>query len=199
MNKLVESFLKIARIIVVICLFILAAFQIVSLFNGLGNLQFWGSVYSILVTALLLLLYLVPAILLAVKKDKEGLITLSFLLGYLVISNATAIMGGIEVIGSDASALIIIRNIFLFVLGVLFAIAIICLLFDKGFGTKLMKVGNLLLVVSLFVMLIAIIFDLVCTIAYDTITFKAFFQRLAMELITPLIIVFGLMLVGKEK
>ena len=199
MNKLVESFLKIARLVVVICLFILAAFQIVSLFNNLGNVQFWGSVYIILVTVLLLLLYLVPAILLTVKKDKEGLITLSFLLGYLVISNATDIMGGIAVIGSGADALIVIRNIILFVLGVLFAVAIICLLFDKGFGTKLMKTGNLLLVISLFVMFIAIIFDLVCTIVYDTMTFKAFFQRLAMELITPLIIVFGLMLVGKEK
>lgn len=198
MNKLVESFLKIARLVVVICLFILAAFQIVSLFNSLGNLQFWGSVYAILVTVLLLLLYLVPAILLTVKKDKEGLITLSFLLGYLVISTATDIMGGIAVIG-NADALVVIRNIFLFVLGVLFAVAIICLLFDKGFGTKLMKVGNLLLVVSLIVMFVAIIFDLVCTIVYDSITFKAFFQRLALELITPLIIVFGLMLVGKEK
>ena len=198
MDKLVESFRKAARLVVVICLFILAAFQIVALFNDLGQAVFMMNVYVVLRTVLLLLLYLVPAILLAVKKDKEGLITLSFLLGYLVLSTALNFLSTANFISSNFEALVVIRAIFWFILGVLFAVAIIFLLIDKGFGTKLMKLGNVLLVVSLIVMFVAIIIDLICTIVSENQSFGAFFNRLALELISPLIIVFGLILVGDK-
>ncbi len=53
MDKLVQAFRKIARLIVVICLFVLAAFEIVALFDAFGG-PFMTSVYAILRTFLLL-------------------------------------------------------------------------------------------------------------------------------------------------
>lgn len=197
MDKLVQSFRKIARLVVVICLFVLAAFEIVALFNAFGG-SFMNSVYEILRTFLLLLLYLVPAILLAVKKDKEGFMTLLFLLGYLVLASAIGFLGFAEGINSANPALLVIKCIILFILGVLFAITICCFLLDKGFGLKTMKFGNLLLVVSLFVMLVGIIIDLIYTIV-EGISFGDFLRGLALELIKPCIIVFGFLLVGNEK
>ena len=198
MQKLAESFKKIARLVVVICLFILAAFEIVALFNAIGNGPFMNSVYQILRTVLLLLLYLVPAILLVVKKDKEGLVVLSFLLGYLVLSSAIGFMGYAGGINSNNDALYVIECIFGFVIGVLFALVICFFLFDKGFGTKLMKLGNLLLVVNLFIMLVLVIFHLIVVLVNGD-SFGAYVRGLGFELITPLIIVFGLLLAGNEK
>lgn len=198
MQKLVDSFRKIARLIVVICLFVLAAFEIVALFNAIGNGPFMGSVYQILKTILLLLLYLVPAILLVVKKDKEGLIVLSFLLGYLVLASAIGFMGYATGINSNNDALDVIKCIIGFVLGVLFALAICFFLFDKGFGTNLMKFGNVLLVVALLVMLLLVVFNFIVDLVNGD-SVGAFFRGLGFEMITPLIIVFGLLLVGNEK
>ena len=156
-----------------------------------------ASIYNVLKTTLLVVLYLVPAILLMVKKDKEGLVTLAFLLGYLVLSNAIGFMGYAAMINSSTEALLVINYIILFILGVLFAITIIFLLIDKGFGTKLMKLGNFLLVASLFVIILAVVFDVICRISYDM-GFGDFLENLLLELITPLVVVFGLILVGNE-
>ena len=197
MEKLVKGFLKVARLIVVICLFILAAFEIVALVNALGG-PFMKSVYQVLRTLLLVLLYLVPAILIVTKKDKQGFVVLAFLLGYLVLSTAIGFLGYAEEINSNNSVLYIIECIFGFILGVLFAISLCFFLFDKGFGTKLMKFGNLLLVLSLFVMLVLIIMHLVVVLV-DGLDFGAFLKSLGFELITPCIIVFGLLLIGNEK
>ena len=75
MSKTIESFKKVARIIVVICLFVLAAFQIINLINIIGS-TFFADLVLVLRTVLMMLVYLVPAILRAVKKDKEGLQTM---------------------------------------------------------------------------------------------------------------------------
>ena len=136
MEKLVNSFCKIARLVVVICLFVLAAFEIVALFNAIGNGPFMTSVYRILRTILLLLLYLVPAILLVTKKDKGGFVVLAFLLGYLVLAGALGFMAYAEGINGNLPALEVVMNIFGFVLGVLFAISICFFLIDKGFSTS---------------------------------------------------------------
>ncbi|MBO4667229.1 MAG: hypothetical protein J5666_03780 [Bacilli bacterium] len=198
MEKLVNSFCKIARLVVVICLFVLAAFEIVALFNAIGNGPFMTSVYQILRTVLLLLLYLVPAILLITKNDKGGFVVLAFLLGYLVLAGALGFLAYAEGINGNLPALAVVRNIIGFVLGVLFAITICFFLIDKGFGTKLMKLGNFLLVVSLIVMLILIIIHMIYVLV-EGLNFGDFVRSLAFELLTPLIIVFGLLLVGNEK
>ena len=91
MESLVKNFKKAARIVVVICLFVLAAFEIVALVSEIGG-GFFPSFVRILKTFLMLLMYLVPAILLAVKKDKEGFVVLSFLLGYLVIAKTLSFL-----------------------------------------------------------------------------------------------------------
>ena len=127
MEKLANGMKKVARLIVVICLFVLAAFEIVDLINGLGG-PFTTSVYRLLRTVLLVLLYLVPAILLTVKKDKEGFVTLSFLLGYLVLGGAINFLGNVALINSDNQALVVIKAILMFTIGLLFLLLLFFLL-----------------------------------------------------------------------
>ena len=196
MDKLVKGFLKISRLIVVICLFILAAFQIVALLDSFGG-PFMNSVYHVLRTILLLLLYLVPAILVATKKDKQGFIVLAFLLGYLVLTGAINFLEYARGINGDNKALYVVECVFGFILGILLTISICCFLFDKGFGTKLMKFGNLILVLCMLVTIVFVVIDLIFVLV-EGMEFSIFLKSLGMELIVPCIIVFGLLLVGNE-
>ena len=196
MEKLANGMKKVARLIVVICLFILAAFEIVDLINSLGG-PFTTSIYWLLRAILLVLLYLVPAILLTVKKDKEGFVTFSFLLGYLVLGGAINFLGNVALINTDNPALVVIKAILMFIIGILFAIAIICLLLTKGFGLKTMKFGTLLLALSLILVFALVIVELISTIKYDS-GFGGFVRSLLIDLIVPLVTVFGLVLIGNE-
>ena len=193
MENLVKNFKKAARIVVVICLFVLAAFEIVALISALGG-GFFVSVAQVLKTFLMLLMYLVPAILLAVKKDKEGFVVLSFLLGYLVIAKTLSFLSYGGLINKNLEALDIIRLIIFLVLGVLLALALICVYLNLGFKLNSMKLGNLLLVISLLIVFVCLIFNVVYMIVKDA-SFKDILNSMLDILITPLIVVFGLMLV----
>ncbi|MBO7078544.1 MAG: hypothetical protein J6W64_01880 [Bacilli bacterium] len=193
MENLVKNFKKVARIVVVICLFVLAAFEIVALVSEIGG-GFFPSFVRILKTFLMLLMYLVPAILLAVKKDKEGFVVLSFLLGYLVIAKTLSFLSYGGLINKNLEALDIIRLIIFLVLGVLLALALICVYLNLGFKLNSMKLGNLLLVISLLIVFVCLIFNVVYMIVKDA-SFKDILNSMLDVLITPLIVVFGLMLV----
>ena len=193
MENLVKNFKKVARIVVVICLFVLAAFEIVALVSEIGG-GFFPSFVRILKTFLMLLMYLVPAILLAVKKDKEGFVVLSFLLGYLVIAKTLSFLSYGGLINKNLEALDIIRLIIFLVLGVLLALALICVYLNLGFKLNSMKLGNLLLVISLLIVFVCLIFNVVYMIVKDA-SFKDVLNSMLDILITPLIVVFGLMLV----
>ena len=195
MEKTVNSFKKVARFVVVICLFILAAFQIVALISTLGG-SFFVSLTNVLKTALMLLMYLVPAILLAVKKDKEGFVVLSFLLGYLVIAKALSFLSYGALINKNLEALDIIRLIIFLVLGVLLALSLICFYLSIGFKIKAMKLGNILLVVSLLIVVICLIFNIIYLIIQEA-SFKDILNSTLDVLITPLIVAFGLLLIGE--
>ena len=193
MENLVKNFKKVARIVVVICLFVLAAFEIVALVSEIGG-GFFPSFVRVLKTFLMLLMYLVPAILLAVKKDKEGFVVLSFLLGYLVIAKTLSFLSYGGLINKNLEALDIIRLIIFLVLGVLLALALICVYLNLGFKLNSMKLGNLLLVISLLIVFVCLIFNVVYMIVKDA-SFKDILNSMLDILITPLIVVFGLMLV----
>ena len=193
MENLVKNFKKVARIVVVICLFVLAAFEIVALVSEIGG-GFFPSFVRILKTFLMLLMYLVPAILLAVKKDKEGFVVLSFLLGYLAIAKTLSFLSYGGLINKNLEALDIIRLIIFLVLGVLLALALICVYLNLGFKLNSMKLGNLLLVISLLIVFVCLIFNVVYMIVKDA-SFKDILNTMLDILITPLIVVFGLMLV----
>ena len=197
MDNLVNGFKKIARLIVVICLFVLAALEIIALINEIGG-DFFPSFYNILKTFLLLLMYLVPAILLAVKKDKEGFVVLSFLLGYLVIGNTLGFLAQAALIRDGLEAFPLIRLIVLFVLGVLLAIVLICFYLSKGFKLNTMKLGNVLLVFTFMFILVCTIINIIYFIV-EGIEFKVMFMNTLNNLISPLIVVFGLLLVGDSK
>ena len=100
-------------------------------------------------------------------------------------------------INTDNPALVVIKAILMFIIGILFAIAIICLLLTKGFGLKTMKFGTLLLALSLILVFALVIVELISTIKYDS-GFGGFVRSLLLDLIVPLVTVFGLVLIGNE-
>ena len=198
MSKTIESFKKVARIIVVICLFVLAAFQIINLINIIGS-TFFADLVLVLRAVLMMLVYLVPAILLAVKKDKEGFVVLSFLLGYLLLSKTISFISmaaGLDI--KNLEALDIIRMVIFFILGIFLALVLVCFLLDKGFKLHAMKLGNILLVISMIIILICAIVEVIVYIVND-ISFAVALQDVGTSLLEPLVAIFGLILVSDKQ
>ena len=198
MSKTIESFKKVARIIVVICLFVLAAFQIINLINIIGS-TFFADLVLVLRAVLMMLVYLVPAILLAVKKDKEGFVVLSFLLGYLLLARTISFISmaaGLDI--KNLEALAIIRMVIFFILGIFFALVLVCFLLDKGFKLHAMKLGNILLVISMIIILICAVVEVIVYIVND-ISFAVALQDVGTSLLEPLVAIFGLILVSDKQ
>ena len=198
MSKTIESFKKIARIIVVICLFVLAAFQIINLINIIGS-TFFADLVLVLRAILMSLVFLVPAILLAVKKDKEGMVVLSFLLGYLLLSKTISfisIAAGLDI--KNLEALDIIRMVIFFILGIFLALVLVCFLLDKGFKLHAMKLGNILLVISMIIILICAVVEVIVYIVND-VSFAVALQDVGTSLLEPLVAIFGLILVSDKQ
>ena len=198
MSKTIESFKKIARIIVVICLFVLAAFQIINLINIIGS-TFFADLVLVLRAILMSLVFLVPAILLAVKKDKEGMVVLSFLLGYLLLSKTISfisIAAGLDI--KNLEALEIIRMVIFFILGIFLALVLVCFLLDKGFKLHAMKLGNILLVISMIIILICAVVEVIVYIVND-VSFAVALQDVGTSLLEPLVAIFGLILVSDKQ
>ena len=198
MSKTIESFKKVARIIVVICLFVLAAFQIINLINIIGS-TFFTDLVLVLRTVLMMLVYLVPAILLAVKKDKEGFVVLSFLLGYLLLARTISFISmaaGLDI--KNLEALDIIRMVIFFILGIFLALVLVCFLLDKGFKLHAMKLGNILLVISMIIILICAVVEVIVYIVND-VSFAVALQDVGTSLLEPLVAIFGLILVSDKQ
>ena len=198
MSKTIESFKKGARIIVVICLFVLAAFQIINLINIIGS-TFFADLVLVLRAILMSLVFLVPAVLLAVKKDKEGFVVLSFLLGYLLLSKTISFISmaaGLDI--KNLEALEIIRMVIFFILGIFLALVLVCFLLDKGFKLHAMKLGNILLVISMIIILICAVVEVIVYIVND-VSFAAALQDVGTSLLEPLVAIFGLILVSDKQ
>ncbi len=198
MSKTIESFKKVARIIVVICLFVLAAFQIINLINIIGS-TFFADLVLVLRAILMSLVFLVPAILLAVKKDKEGFVVLSFLLGYLLLAKTISFISmatGLDI--KNLEALDIIRMVIFFILGIFLALVLVCFLLDKGFKLHAMKLGNILLVISMIIILICAVVEVIVYIVND-VSFAVALQDVGTSLLEPLVAIFGLILVSDKQ
>ena len=194
MEKLISVFKKIARLLTVILLLVLAALQLVALIDDLSNGgPFMGVLSSITINLLLVLLYATPAILLLLKKDNEARVALSFILGYLFIRTVIDLIGFGVLINQNAEALVVIYSIVSFILGLAYGFVLICFLLEKIFKIKLMKLGFLVLVASLVLIFILIILEIVLAIDAGW-TFTMYLQNFSANIIIPLVMLFGLML-----
>lgn len=198
MDKLVSVFKKVARLLTIILLLVLAALELVALINALrAGGSFMGIVASLTIHLLLTLLYGAPAILLLVKKDREALITLSFLIGYLFISAVVTLLNRGQLIAQNVPALTIIYAIVNFMLGLAYAFVLICFLLQKVFGLKLMKIGFIVLVFSLVLIFIIFILEIVMAIQ-NNMTFAGYISEFTSVIVIPLVMVFGLMVLDED-
>ena len=198
MDKLVSVFRKIARLLTIILLLVLAALELVALINALSaGDSFMGVIASITTHLLLTLLYGAPAILLLVKKEKEALITLSFLIGYLFLSAVVGLISYGQLIDKNTPALTVIYAIVSFSLGLAYAFVLICFLLEKVFGLKLMKLGFIVLIFSLALIFILFILEIIMAFDRDW-TFAMYLREFASVIIIPLVMVFGLMLLDDD-
>lgn len=194
MDKLIDIFKKIARLLVIILLLVLAGIQLIALIDDLSNGgPFMGILSSITINLLLVLLYATPAVLLLLKKDSEAKIALSFLLGYLFITAVIDLIGFGVLINQNAPALTVIYSVVSFILGLAYGFVLICFLLEKLFKIKLMKLGFLVLVASLVLIFILIILEIVLAIDQGW-TFTMYLQNFSANIIIPLVMLFGLML-----
>ena len=194
MDKLIDIFKKIARLLVIILLLVLAGIQLIALIDDLSNGgPFMGILSSITIKLLLVLLYATPAVLLLLKKDSEAKIALSFLLGYLFITAVIDLIGFGVLINQNAPALTVIYSVVSFILGLAYGFVLICFLLEKLFKIKLMKLGFLVLVASLVLIFILIILEIVLAIDQGW-TFTMYLQNFSANIIIPLVMLFGLML-----
>ncbi len=199
MDKLVSTFKKIARLLSIILLLVLAVLQLIQLINALSaGGSFMGVVSSITIDLLLVLLFATPAILLLLKKDTEAKIALSFLLGYLFISAVINLVSYGVLIDGNAPALRVIYAVISFILGLAYGFVLICFLLEKIFKLKLMKLGFLVLVFSLALIALLIIFEIVVAIDEGW-TFAGYLNNFAYDIVIPLVMVFGLMLLDEDK
>ena len=197
MNKVVSIFRKLARLLSIILLLVLAGLQFVTLIRGLDGGSVMGTISSLTINLLLVLLYATPAILLLVKKDTEAKVTFSFLLGYLFITAVLNLLGYGELIRDGVDALYVIYGIIGFSLGLAYGFVLICFLLEKVFGLKLMKIGFLVLIISLALIFVLIILDIIVAIKADY-TFTGYLAMFARNIIVPLVMIFGLMLLDES-
>ena len=199
MEKLVSIFKKIAKLVTIILLLVLSVLQFIDFVSAFGSGEPFMSVIAMITQSLLLaLLFGAPAILLLVKKEKEAKITLSFLLGYLFLQTVLSLIGHGGLIADGVPALTIIYAIVAFTLGLGYAFVLICFLLEKVFGIKLMKLGFLVLVVGLALVFILLVLQVIMAIKDDW-GFGGFLNQFMAAIITPLLMVFGLMLLeGNE-
>lgn len=199
MEKLVSVFEKVARLLTIILLLVLAALELVSLINTLrAGDSFMGVLSSITIHTLLTLLYGAPAILLLAKKEREALITLSFLIGYLFISAVVNLIGYGQLIAQNVPALTVVFAVVNFILGLAYAFVLICFLLEKVFGLKLMKLGFIVLVFSLVLIFVIFILELIMAIQNQW-TFGGYINNFMSVIMIPLVMVFGLMLLDENK
>ena len=166
--------------------------------NIIGS-TFFADLVLVLRAVLMMLVYLVPAILLAVKKDKEGFVVLSFLLGYLLLARTISFISmaaGLDI--KNLEALDIIRMVIFFILGIFLALVLVCFLLDKGFKLHAMKLGNILLVISMIIMLICAVVEVIVYIVND-VSFAVALQDVGTSLLEPLVAIFGLILVSDKQ
>ena len=200
MDKLVSIFRKIAWLLTIILLLVLAVLEFISLINALdGNPGFMGAVSSITIHLLLMLLFAAPAILLLVKKDKEAMITLGFLIGYLFITAVTRLIGYGVAIRDNVPAITVIYAVVSFTLGLAYGVVLIFFLLSKVFGLKLMKLSYLILIFGLALIVILIILEIIMA-ADQNWTFAMYVSEFATAIVIPAAMVFSLMLLeGDEK
>ena len=158
-----------------------------------------GAVSSITVHLLLVLLFAAPAILLLVKKEKEAMITLGFLIGYLFITAVIRLIGYGVAINGDLPAVTVIYATVSFILGLAYGVVLIFFLLSKVFGFNLMKLSFIILIFGLALIVILIILEIVMA-ADQNWTFGMYVEEFSRAIVIPALMVFSLMLLeGDEK
>ena len=99
---------------------------------------------------------------------------------------------------SNLEALDIIRMVIFFILGIFLALVLVCFLLDKGFKLHAMKLGNILLVISMIIILICAVVEVIVYIVND-VSFAVALQDVGTSLLEPLVAIFGLILVSDKQ
>ena len=198
MTKIISAFKKIARLVTIILLFVAAIFNLYSMFSSFDGNSFMGIVGSIFSNLLMICLFLAPAILLLLKRDKEGFVTLGILLGYLFVDRSRTFISQGALVTSDAPTLSILWGIFVFILGLVYAFALICFLLSKLFGLKSMLIGEIVLLASFVLLLVIFVLEIIIASKYNW-TFAQYLNNLLLYFLIPSIMVFGLLLIEDVK
>ena len=148
MEKLIQSFKKISRLLVIICLLVYAGFLFI--FNIIG---IDGELFPVLAGLLDMLfvvaLFALPAVLLLMKKDNEAKFVFLILAAYWILNLIENFIAQGAGINKYNQAMNVVVDIFELILGLALATVLVLYILTKVFNLKLFKIARLILFVSL--------------------------------------------------
>ena len=166
MTKLFNLFKNISRLVVIIGLLVLAGVYLVLGVTGFGDrfFSFLSDGFSLL---FLVCLYALPAVLLLLKKDDAAKLFLFALLAYVIINWIGNYVGIGYLINSNYPAMTVVYGVFCFLHGLLLLTCAVFFVLCKGFGLKLYKLLNLLVLIALGFFVVVFLVTFIAYIVND--------------------------------
>ena len=167
MTKLFNLFKNISRLVVIIGLLVLAGvYLVLGAAGGFGD-RFFSFLSEGFTLLFLVCLYALPAVLLLLKKDDAAKLFLFALLAYVVIDWILNYASVGYLINSNYPAMTVVYGVFCFLHGLLLLTCAVFFVLCKGFGLKLYKLLNLLVLIALGFFVVVFLVTFIAYIVND--------------------------------
>ena len=167
MTKLFNLFKNISKLVVIIGLLVVAGvYLVLGAAGGFGD-RFFSFLSDGFALLFLVCLYAVPAVLLLLKKDDAAKLFLFALLAYVIINWIGNYVGIGYLINSNYPAMTVVYGVFCFLHGLLLLTCAVFFVLCKGFGLKLYKLLNLLVLIALGFFVVVFLVTFIAYIVND--------------------------------
>ena len=190
MDNLINGFKKVARLILIIGLFVAAGFTLVGYLVGLGG-GFFPVVTQLLLMSILVAFYSITAVLLLLKKDKEAKLAFIVVVSYWFIDTMVGLISAGVGIYSDNQAMNVVVDIFELILGLTLLGVLVMVILTKLFGMNFMAIARIILLCSLVLFFLVFVFNMIDNIV-DEDGFMAILQSLIFCYVVPAAMIAGL-------
>ena len=189
MTKIFDFIKNNSKLAIIIGLFIVAFISLIVNIVYAPN-GFMPFVAEGLSTLFLLALYVLPAVLLLLKKEKEAKLFLIVLLTIWIFQNTVNYLGmGALISGNNATR--ILYGIFAFIEGLLFGTCLVFFILMKLLNLKLDKLLNLMLIIAAGCFFLVFVFELVMFIDNGA-GWPSYFNMISETLIMPYVVISSL-------
>ena len=190
MQNFINSLKKVSVIIAMILFFVVSGFYLVLDAGGFGG-EFFPVISSLILMVFHVCLFILPGLLLLLKKKEGYKFVYLAVAAYVVISQLTRNIGTADGIVKNQDALYVIAALISFILGLGILGVVALILLGKLTGREtFVSLAQLISVLLLALYFLAFIFWIVLAIHFDA-TWTSYFDFLLSYLLLPAAIVFG--------